>query len=78
MIQTNFLAVFCSSDIYRRPMFIQLTIFTITVYAGFIPHRFIWNWLLHVLAEDCVSVGCLVFFVCLFFCLSERFILFCL
>ena len=48
-------------------MLIQLTIFTMTVHAGFIPHRFIRNWLLHVLAKDSVSVGCLFCFssVCL-------------
>ena len=59
MIQTSFLAVFLSSDIYERPMFIQLTSFTMTVHADFIPRRFIRNWLLHVLAKDGVSV-----FVC--------------
>ena len=61
---------FLSSDIYERPVLIQLTVFPMTVHAGFILHRFIQNWLLHVLAKDCVSVGCLL----LFFCLSERFI----
>ena len=50
MIPTSFLAVFLSSVIYGRPMLIQLTIFTMPVHAGFIPHRFIPNWLLHVLA----------------------------
>ena len=55
MIQTSFLVVFLSSDIYGRPMLIQLTIFTMTVHAGFIPIRFIRNWLLHVL-------GCLFLF----------------
>ena len=70
MIQTSFVVVFLSSDIYERPVLIQLTVFPMTVHAGFILHRFIQNWLLHVLAKDCVSVGCLL----LFFCLSERFI----
>ena len=46
-------------------MLIQLTSFTMTVHAGFIPHRFIRNWILYVLAKDSVSVGCL--FVCFFF-----------
>ena len=70
MIQTRFLVVFLSSDIYERPVLKQLTAFPMTVHAGFILHRFIQNWLLHVLAKDCVSVGCLL----LFFCLSERFL----
>ena len=70
MIQTSFVVVFLSSDIYERPVLIQLTVFPMTVHAGFILHRFIQNWLLHVLAKDCVSVGCLL----LFFCLSKRFI----
>ena len=38
-----------------------------TVHAGFISHRFIRNWLPHVLAKGGVSVGCLFCFssVCL-------------
>ena len=59
MIQSRFLIVFLYSDIYGRLMLINVTIFTMIVHAGFIPHRFIRNWLLHVLAKDGVSVGCL-------------------
>ena len=65
MIQTSFVVVFLFSDIYERPVLIQLTFFPMTVHAGFILHRFIQNWLLHVLAKDCVSVGCLLLFFCL-------------
>ena len=61
MLQPSFLALFLSSDNYGRRMLMQLTIFTMTVHFSFIPHRFIRNWLLHVLANDGVSVGCLVF-----------------
>ena len=64
------MVVFLSSDIYETPVLIQLTVFPMTVHAGFILHRFIWNWLLHVLAKDCISVV----FLLLFFCLSKRFI----
>ena len=70
MIQTSFVVEFLSSDIYERPVLIRLTVFPMTVHAGFILHRFIQNWLLHALAKDGVSVGCLL----LFFYLSERFI----
>ena len=70
MIQTSFVVMFLSSDVYERPVLIQLTVFPMTVHAGFILHRFIQNWRLHVLEKDGVSVGCLL----LFFCLSERFI----
>ena len=62
MIQTSFPVLFLSSDIYGRPKLIKVTIFTMTVPAGFIRHRFIRNWLLHVLAKDGVSVGCLFLF----------------
>ena len=63
MIQTSVVVAFLSSDIYGRPMVIKLTIFTMTVHAGLIPHRFIRNWLLYVLAKDSVSVGCLFYFL---------------
>ena len=43
MIQTSFVVVFLSSDIYERPVLIQLTVFPMTVHAGFILHRFIQN-----------------------------------
>ena len=69
MIQTSFVVVFLSSDIYERPVLIKLTVFPMTVHAGFILHRFIQNWLLHVLAKDGVSVGC-CFSVCLNFLLA--------
>ena len=70
MIQTSFVVVFLPSDIYERPVLLQLTVFPMTVHGGFILHRFIRKWLLHVLAKDGVSVGCLL----LFFYLSECFI----
>ena len=70
MIQTSFVVVFLPSDIYERPVLIQLTVFPMTVHACFILHSLIQNWFLHELAKDSVSVGCLL----LFFCLSDRFI----
>ena len=45
MIQTSLVVVFLSSDIYERPVLIQLTVCPMTVHAGFILHRFIQNWL---------------------------------
>ena len=57
MIQTIFVVVFLPSDIYERPIFIQLTVFTISVLAGFIPTSLYSNWLLHALAKYGVSVG---------------------
>ena len=51
MIQTSVVVVFLPSDIYERPVLIQLTVFTMSVQAGFIPD-FIRNWLLHALVKD--------------------------
>ena len=58
MIQTSFLAVFLSSDIYGRPMLIQLTNSTMTA-CWFHPTSHYSELALYVLAKDGVSVGCL-------------------
>ena len=37
MIQTSVVVVFLPSDIYERPVLIQLAVFTMSVHQGFIP-----------------------------------------
>ena len=62
MIQPSFLAVCLSSDIYGRPMLIELTALTITVHAGTCIALLGTGYCMYCRAKDGVSVGCLLLF----------------
>ena len=63
MVQTIFVVVFLPSDIYKGPVLIQLTVFTMSVHVGFIPKSLYFE-----LASACtVKIWCFCRF-------SERFL----